>query len=238
MPPSMPARHSHPPMCSTYPMPSAARVVQDLSAAGLSVKSAPSLEAKTLYPRQTGLFLIQDPVSQSLVLRTGVWGLLPPFLDSPSCRFSTHNARAEEAARKPSFRDARRRGQICLVPAQVFYEPRWETGRNVWTPFSRADRGLWLIAGLYNDWIDRETGVIHPSYTMLTVNADDHLILSRMHKPDPKLPADQQDKRGVATFEMSGVEEWFRTGPDLSLLSPPGVQVMEPVVIGDPMSLF
>lgn len=37
---------------------------------------------------------------------------------------------------------------------------------------------------------------------MLTVNADDHPIMSRMHKPDPKLPPDQQDKRSVVAIEQ------------------------------------
>ena len=37
---------------------------------------------------------------------------------------------------------------------------------------------------------------------MLTINADSHPLMSRMHKPDPKLPADQQDKRSVIPIEM------------------------------------
>ena len=41
---------------------------------------------------------------------------------------------------------------------------------------------------------------------MLTVNADDHPIMSRMHKPDPKLPPDQQDKRSVVAIEEGDVE--------------------------------
>lgn len=32
---------------------------------------------------------------------------------------------------------------------------------------------------------------------MLTLNADNHPLMNRMHKPDPKLPPDQQDKRSL-----------------------------------------
>lgn len=44
---------------------------------------------------------------------------------------------------------------------------------------------------------------------MLTVNADDHPIISRMHKPDPKLPSDQQDKRSVVSIELGDVDQWL-----------------------------
>lgn len=44
---------------------------------------------------------------------------------------------------------------------------------------------------------------------MLTINADDHPIMSRMHKPDPKLPADQQDKRSVVAIEAGDVDQWL-----------------------------
>ena len=50
---------------------------------------------------------------------------------------------------------------------------------------------------------------MHESYTMLTINADSHLLMSRMHKPDPKLPPDQQDKRSVIPIEAQDVDAWL-----------------------------
>ncbi|MDB5826654.1 MAG: hypothetical protein JWQ73_874 [Variovorax sp.] len=44
----------------------------------------------------------------------------------------------------------------------------------------------WALAGLWNVWTNRDTGEAHESYTMLTINADDHALMRRMHKPDPK----------------------------------------------------
>ncbi len=44
------------------------------------------------------------------------------------------------------------------------------------------------------------------SYTTLTINADAHPLKARMHKPDPKLPADQQDTRSVVTIEFEDVD--------------------------------
>ena len=67
----------------------------------------------------------------------------------------------------------------------------------------------WGLAGLWNQWIDRETGEVHESYTMLTINADAHPLMRRMHKPAPKLPADQQDKRSVIPIERGDVDLWL-----------------------------
>ena len=44
---------------------------------------------------------------------------------------------------------------------------------------------------------------------MLTINADAHPLMRRMHKPDPKLPADQQDKRSVIPIERGDVDLWL-----------------------------
>ena len=44
---------------------------------------------------------------------------------------------------------------------------------------------------------------------MLTINADSHPLMSRMHKPDPRLPADQQDKRSVIPIEIQDVDQWL-----------------------------
>ena len=44
---------------------------------------------------------------------------------------------------------------------------------------------------------------------MLTICADDHPLMRRMHKPDSKLPPDQQDKRSVVAIEMEDVDTWL-----------------------------
>lgn len=109
--------------------------------------------------------------------------------------YSTNNARFEEITAKASFKQSWLKGKRCIIPAASFDEPCWETGRNIWWCFRRADGAPWGLAGLWNDRVDPSTGEVVPSYTMLTINADHHPLMSRMHKPDPKLPPDQQDKR-------------------------------------------
>ena len=105
-------------------------------------------------------------------------------------------------------------GQRCIIPAVSFDEPCWETGKNAWWRFRRTDGLPWTLAGLWNTWIDRATGEVVESCTMLTINADDHPIMARMHKPDPKLRPDRQDKRSVAAIEQADIEQWLQGSVD------------------------
>ena len=106
-------------------------------------------------------------------------------------------------------RNAWARGKRFIIPAASFDEPNLETGKNVWWRFRRADGAPWGLAGLWDTWTDLETGQVWDSYTMLTMNADEHPLMSRMHKPDPKLPADQQDKRSVIPLAGHDFDRWL-----------------------------
>ena len=90
-----------------------------------------------------------------------------------------------------------------------FDEPNWESGKNVWWRFRRADGAPWGLAGLWNTWTDKTTGEVVESYTMLTLNADIHTLMNRMHKPDSKLGPDRQDKRSVVPIELDDVDTWL-----------------------------
>jgi putative SOS response-associated peptidase YedK len=142
-------------------------------------------------------------------LVTGRFGLIPWFAESPQLKFSTMNARYEELAQKASYRDPWKRGQRCLVLAESFDEPCWESGKNVWWRLRRADGEPWLLAGLWNAWVDKRTGEVVESFTMLTINADAHPLMRRMHKPDPKRPPDAQDKRSVVPIDRSDADRWL-----------------------------
>lgn len=165
----------------------------------------------SVHLRSPGPFIrraVDDPgYRRELVV--GQWALIPPWAKAPQLKYSTNNARSEEIAGKASYKDAWARGQRCIIPAADFDEPNWESGKNVWWRFRRADGLPWGLAGLWNTWVDRATGEVHESYTMLTINADAHSLMRRMHKPDPKLPADQQDKRSVIPIEMADVDRWL-----------------------------
>lgn len=146
----------------------------------------------------------------------GRWGLIPWFGKEANVGYSTNNARSEELLDKASYKQPWVRGHRCVIPVEVFWEPNWESGKNVWWSFRRADGQCFGLAGLWNTWVDKGTGVVHESYTMLTTNADGHPLFGRMHKPDPKLPSDAQGKRAVVVLEPEIWDAWLEAPVDVA----------------------
>ena len=184
-----------------------------------------------LFPRGRGPFIrpARGDAAAANELVAGQWGLIPWFAKAAKLPYATNNARSEELAAKATYKHPWARGQRCIIPALDFDEPCWETGKNVWWRFRRADGQPWGLAGLWNVWVDKSTGEVHESYTMLTVNADAHPLMNRMHKPDAKLGPDQQDKRSVISIEGADVDCWMSGAPDqvLDLLRPPALELID-----------
>lgn len=162
-------------------------------------------------PRKPGPFVrrARDDAGYEREMAVGRWGLIPWFSKTADIKYATNNARSEELTAKASYKHPWARGQRCIIPADWFDEPNWESGKNVWWRFRRADGEPWGLAGLWNVWKDPKTGEEVESYTMLTLNADAHPLMSRMHKPDPKLGPDDQDKRSVISIEQADVDQWL-----------------------------
>ena len=191
-------------MCSRYTPPRWETFYEDYRA-----MPPERLPVGPVFPRQPGVFVrqLEEDEREAVV---GQFGLVPSFATSLPLKYATFNARMETVATAASFRDAWRQGRRCIVPAASFDEPCWETGRNVWWTFRRADGHPWGLAGLWNTWRDRTTGALVESFTMLTINADAHPLMSRMHKPDPRLGPDGQDKRSVVAIAPADQARWLR----------------------------
>jgi putative SOS response-associated peptidase YedK len=66
---------------------------------------------------------------------------------------------------------------------EQFFEPCWETGKAVRWAIHRKDREPFTVAGIWENWIDKSSGEIVESFSMLTINADGHPVMGRFHKP-------------------------------------------------------
>jgi putative SOS response-associated peptidase YedK len=132
----------------------------------------------------------------------GAFGLLPYFAKELAFGRKTYNARSETVATLPSFRDAWRRGQRCIVPAEGIFEPSYETGRAVrWRIYQPGDVPMG-IAGIYTKWRDPTNGRELFSFAMLTVNADGHPVFQRFHRPE-------DEKRMVVILDPSEYDKWL-----------------------------
>ena len=132
---------------------------------------------------------------------SGQFGLIPHWAKDVSIGKRTYNARSETAASKPSFRDAWRHGQRCIIPVDAFYEPDWRSGKAVPTRISRADGKPIGLAGLWSRWKSPSGEVVH-SFAMLTINADTHPLLKHYHKPE-------DEKRMVVVLPDGAYLDWL-----------------------------
>ena len=101
------------------------------------------------------------------------WGFIPGWWKKTAREApSTFNARAETVAEKPMFRSAFRRTP-CIVPASGYYE--WRPAEGGKQPYfiSAADGSVLSIAGLWDEWRDRETGEAILSCTLIVTAANE-----------------------------------------------------------------
>jgi len=236
-------------MCNRYRPASVTHIRDEFGVTLIRERTPVGYNPEGIGPLQNGPFI------QARGLDIGQWGLIPWFSKTkrPTGKtgqpISTNNCRIESMASAPSFKEPWARGQRCLIPAMDFDEPNWRTGRNVWWRFARRDGQAWALAGLWNEWTDPASGAIVPSYTMLTQNCDGHPLLSLMHKPEPALPPDRQDKRTVVPIERQDWETWLRGTVEeaLALMTLPGADLFihgaaepaqQPPLMGGQQSMF
>ncbi|ANN78892.1 SOS response-associated peptidase [Bordetella flabilis] len=145
-----------------------------------------------MWPRYPGVFVRRPaewesgdeavPEREAVV---GHWGLISARAKaddlSKAGKKAPINARSETAATKYPFDNAWRRAQHCIIPAEAIFEPDWRSGKAVATQFRRADGAPLGIAGLWDKWRSA-TGEWVESYTMLTINADQHPLFKDYHQ--------------------------------------------------------
>ncbi len=131
------------------------------------------------------------------------FGLVPHWAtDKKKFGLRTYNARSETVAEKPSYRSAWRERRFGLAIMNSFYEPNWETGKAIRWRIKRADAGPVAVASIWERFIDRETGEIIFSFSMLTINADGHEVMQHFHKPE-------DEKRSVVVLQDQDYLPWL-----------------------------
>ncbi|MHB1958862.1 MAG: SOS response-associated peptidase [Acidobacteriaceae bacterium] len=104
------------------------------------------------------------------------WGLVPFWAKEAKIGYTTINARAEEAASKPAFREALKKRR-CLVPADAFYE--WERlDSKTKRPFAFALRSgePYAFAGLWESWRPKD-GDLLETFTILTTDPNEVMVI-------------------------------------------------------------
>ena len=139
---------------------------------------------------------------------SGGFGLIPHWAADTKIGRQTFNARSETVASKPSFRDAWKQAQHCIIPLDAFFEPDWRSGKAVATLIACANGEPLGIAGLWSSWKSAK-GILH-SFTMLTINADGHELICQFHKP-------VDEKRMVVILPTDSYDAWLKAKPERSM---------------------
>ncbi|MGA8743082.1 MAG: SOS response-associated peptidase [Terracidiphilus sp.] len=150
------------------------------------------------------------------------WGLVPYWAKDAKVGYSTINARAEEAAEKPIFREAFKKRR-CIIPADAFYE--WQQlNAKTKRPFAFALQSgePYAFAGLWERWKPR-AGEPLETYTILTTDPNE--LAGRIHNRMPVI------------LEPRDYSRWMEPGdparPPVDLLRPYPAEKMRSWVVDE-----
>lgn len=143
------------------------------------------------------------PVFLKDELRIMRFGLLPSWSKEPKVKFATHNARLDTIEEKATWRGPFKKSH-CLVPIESFLEPIYdgEFAGNI-VAFKEKRGEIMLAAGIYDTWVNKETGEIIDSFAIIT------------HDP-PKYVADIGHDRCPVFVKPGAFKEWLDVKPDES----------------------
>jgi putative SOS response-associated peptidase YedK len=117
------------------------------------------------------------------------WGLIPAWTKSIDeaniIRYKTFNARSECITTKPSFSSSFR-SKRCVIPVKGFFE--WQHIGNEKIPWYiyHADNEVLSIAGIYEDWIESNTGEVFNTCSIVTTEANE--LMSDIHNSGKRMP--------------------------------------------------
>ena len=97
----------------------------------------------------------------------------------------TLNAKSETVFTLPSFKNSIREKR-CLILVDGFYE--WRTiGKQKYPYFIHYKNAeVFAMGGIYNDWLNKETGKIESTFSVITTPAN--AIMSKIHNQKLRMP--------------------------------------------------
>lgn len=117
------------------------------------------------------------------------WGLIPEWVKSKeealNIRKNTLNARIETMFTKPSFASCAKYRR-CLVPVNGFYEWQHRGKNKIKYHITLINQDIFSLGGIWSEWIDRETGEIFRTFSIVTMPAN-HLM-ERIHNSKKRMP--------------------------------------------------
>lgn len=118
------------------------------------------------------------------------WGLIPFWTkdekQADEIKRMTLNARADTIFSKPSFREPIR-SKRCLVPSTGYFEWRHEDGKKIPYYIYVKDEPVFSMAGVYDSWLDKSTGEVISTFSIITTEAN--ALTDYIHNTKHRMPA-------------------------------------------------
>lgn len=117
------------------------------------------------------------------------WGLIPAFCktvkDAKEMMVKTLNAKSETVFALPSFKNSIRQKR-CMILADGFYE--WRTLGKLKYPYfiQLKNKEAFAFGGIYNDWVNKETGEVINSFSIITTRANP--LMEKIHNVKLRMP--------------------------------------------------
>ncbi len=160
-----------------------------------------------VFPTYPGPIVLKSHNTGRTAIGLARFGLIPSWAKDEDFGRKTYNARTETVGEKPSYKHAWSKRHYALTLAEMFYEPSYESGKAVRTGIQQTNGEPMAIASIWDTWTEPETGELIVSFSMLTIDASDHSIMRRLHKPD-------DEKRTVVPLRPELFDQWLNATPD------------------------
>jgi putative SOS response-associated peptidase YedK len=138
------------------------------------------------------------------------WGLIPSWYNQKNPRafaLKTLNARIETLHEKAAFK-ASVLSKRCLVPSTGFFEFQTVSKQKIPYFIHLPKQELFSFAGIFDQWVQPETGIIQERFSIITCQAND--FMAQIHNTKKRMPI---------ILTPSEEENWLRTG-DIHTLTP------------------
>ncbi len=141
------------------------------------------------------------------------WGLVPSWSKEAPTSKGLINARAETITEKPSFREAFK-SRRCIIPASGFYE--WQkkgTGAKQPFYFYLKEKDVFGFAGLWEEWLNKLTGELLETCTIITTEANE--VLKPVHDRMPVIlkPENYDEWLDAKLKDTSRLQELLKPYP-------------------------
>ncbi len=117
------------------------------------------------------------------------WGLIPGWTksknDALELRDKTLNAKAETIFEKASFQQNILSNR-CLLPVSGFFEWHDFNGRKYPYYIQPSDAPGFLLASVYDCWVDRSTGEVYDTFSIVTTAANP--LMEQIHNLKKRMP--------------------------------------------------